>query len=193
MSRSDMSDNPHKSPDGQPNPSRPRSLFHVYFSNFEFYSGCQRNESVRYGRLRSADIDCPLLTNMFLFMSLSDSCDQVLSSSVATIYFNPLAPSYRLTSRHQLPIVSKIESRWKFHLCHRTKNSQIFFWRFFWRTKPDSTHFLHFCFRDNQKFKPEKTSRPQVPHSGIEWKNYEVLKLTFEKSEISEYESKLFS
>ena len=129
MSRSDMSDNPHKSPDGQPNPSRPRPLSHVYFSNFD--SGCQRNESVRYGRSRSADMDCPLLTNMFLFMSLSDSCDQVLSSSVATIYFNPLAPSYRLTSRHQLPIVSKIESRWKFHLCHRTKNSQIFFGDFF--------------------------------------------------------------
>ena len=46
-------------------------------------------------------------------------------------FFNPLAPSYSLTSRHQLPIVSKIESRWNFHLCHRTKNSQIFFGDFF--------------------------------------------------------------
>ena len=81
MSRPDRADNP-------PNPRTvsqirldhvplPMSIFRISTSTLD----------AKDVKVSGVDTDCPLLTNMLLFMSLSYSCDQVLSSPVATIRF----------------------------------------------------------------------------------------------------------
>ena len=134
--------------------------------------------------MRTSEVDQTVRfwPKILLFMSFFHSCDRVYfppQKKFCKKNFNPLAPSYSLTSRYLLPI--SIESRWNFSfVIYRTKNLHFFI---FSRNKPDSANFLRFCFLTTKSSILKKTSRPQVDSRTLfrQQPKNEVLNLTFQK------------